>query len=98
MKRLCALSGGRFLAGKRSFPVAFDSIIRYNLPTEGGMSMKFIPREKLSKKAKRALDGKRRATWEGLNPVTKQTANRKAYDRKRPARFDEDRPGGLFHL
>lgn len=60
--------------------------------------MKFIPREKLSKKAKRTLDEKRRATWEGLNPVTRQTANRKTYDRKRPARFDEDRPGGLFHF
>lgn len=60
--------------------------------------MKFIPRQKLSKKAKRALDEKRRATWDGINPVTRQTANKKAYDRKRPAGFDEDRSGGLFHL
>ena len=58
--------------------------------------MKFIPREKLSKKAKRAIDERKRATWEGLNPTTRQTANKKAYDRKRPAPFDSDRPGGLF--
>lgn len=59
--------------------------------------MKFIPREKLSKKAKRALDGKRRATWE-FNPVTRQAESKKAYERKKPAEFDEDRPGGLFQL
>ena len=63
-----------------------------------GWSMAFIPRQKLSKKAKRALDLKKRATWDGLNPVTRRTENKKAYDRKRPAGFDEDRPGGPFHI
>ncbi|HWQ58308.1 MAG TPA: hypothetical protein VN540_04740 [Clostridia bacterium] len=58
--------------------------------------MKFIPKQKLSKKARRALDAKRRATWDGLNPVTRQAVSKKAYDRKKPAGFDEDRPGGLF--
>ncbi len=57
--------------------------------------MKFIPREKLSKKAKRALDEKQRATWEGLNPVTRQVPDKKAYTRKKPADFGEDRFGGL---
>lgn len=60
--------------------------------------MAFIPKQKLSKKARRALDLKKRATWEGFSPVTRRTENKKAYDRKRPAGFDEDRPGGLFHL
>ncbi len=60
------------------------------------MTMKFIPREKLSKKAKRALDEKQRAGWEGINPVTRSVPNKKAYSRKKPAGFDKDRPGGLF--
>lgn len=60
--------------------------------------MKFVPREKLSKKARRALDEKQRATWEGLNPVTRQVPNKKAYTRKKPAGFGEDRPHGLFLL
>lgn len=59
------------------------------------MTMKFIPRKKLSKKARRALDEKRRATWDGLNPVTRRTVNKKAYSRKRPAQSGDDRPGGF---
>ena len=45
--------------------------------------MKFIPREKLSKKAKRALDAKRRQAWD-INPVTRTGKNEKAqYTRKK---------------
>ncbi|MDL2217135.1 hypothetical protein LJC27_00575 [Christensenellaceae bacterium OttesenSCG-928-M15] len=41
----------------------------------------FIPYEKLSKKAKRQQDQKRRAIWQ-MNPVTRKT-DKNAYDRKK---------------
>ncbi len=37
--------------------------------------------EKMSKKAKRAEDLRRRGSWGGLNPVTRKPANPRAYDR-----------------
>ena len=43
---------------------------------------KFIPREKLSKKARRSLDAEKRATW-GFSPVTRKVENKKRYDRKK---------------
>ena len=55
---------------------------------------KFIAYEKLSKKEKRKLDGKKRKTWGGLSPITRKTKNRKGYDRKNRCRrkdsFDTD--------
>ena len=42
----------------------------------------FIPREKLGKRARKQLDGERRATW-ALSPVTKKVESRKLYNRKR---------------
>ena len=42
---------------------------------------KFIPYEKLSKKEKRRLDGTKRGTWGGLNPVTRKPMSPKAYKR-----------------
>lgn len=50
---------------------------------------KFIPREKLGKKARRALDAERRATW-GFSPVTRKVENKKHYDRKKSARVWKD--------
>ena len=54
---------------------------------------KFIPYEKLSKKAKRELDAKRRGTWGTFNPVTRKPANPKAYDRNRAKKrmYDDSR-------
>ena len=43
---------------------------------------KFIPREKLGKKARKALDAKKRATWT-FSPVTKRVESKKHYDRKK---------------
>ena len=51
---------------------------------------KFIPYDKLSKKAKRELDARRRGTWGGLNPVTRKPPNPKAYDRNRAKRRKYD--------
>lgn len=53
---------------------------------------KFIPYEKLSKKKKQELDRKRRNTWGSLNPVTRNAANPKAYDRQKARRWDRDDP------
>lgn len=43
--------------------------------------MYFIPYQKLSKKAKRALDLERRATWKEICPVTRTAPVRKLYNR-----------------
>ena len=43
---------------------------------------KFIPKEKLGKKARRQLDSEQRATWT-FSPVTKKVESRKLYNRKR---------------
>jgi len=54
---------------------------------------KFIPREKLGKKARKQLDSERRATW-AFSPVTKKVEGNRHYDRKRKAhdRWDD---GGM---
>ena len=44
---------------------------------------KFIPYEKLSKKEKRRRDAEKRGSWMGINPVTRQSENPKAYNRAR---------------
>lgn len=51
---------------------------------------RFVPREKLSKKAKHELDASRRISWGVLNPVTRKAENKKAYRRKKSLdRYDE---------
>lgn len=44
---------------------------------------KFVPKDKMSKKAQKELNDKKRGTWGNTNPVTKVQPNKKAYDRKR---------------
>lgn len=57
---------------------------------------KFIPKEKLGKKARRALDRQKRVTW-GFSPVTKTIGSKKAYSRKKKAcDRDEDGTGCFF--
>jgi hypothetical protein len=41
---------------------------------------KFIPREKLSKRAQNALNAKKRRTWGAISPETRKPNNPKAYD------------------
>ena len=43
---------------------------------------RFIPREKMSKKARRQLDAQQRATWQ-YSPVTKKIDSKKLYNRKK---------------
>lgn len=53
------------------------------------MAKPFVPQEKLSKKAKRELNRRKRQIWE-ISPVTRRSENRKRYDRKRRYRIDDD--------
>ena len=59
---------------------------------------KFVPYEKLSKKAKRALDAKRRGSWGALSPVTRRTESPKAYDRQKARRWMNDPSSGPFRI
>ena len=43
---------------------------------------RFIPREKLGKRAWRQLDRQRRAAW-ALSPATRRVESKKQYNRKR---------------
>ena len=59
---------------------------------------KFVPREKLGKKARRALDSERRAAW-GISPVSRKVESRKRYDRKKLAHVrDDDGMGQCFAI
>ena len=46
---------------------------------------RFVPREKLGKRARRELDAQRRQSW-AFSPVTKRVESRKTYNRKRSGR------------
>jgi hypothetical protein len=48
---------------------------------------RFIPSEKLSKKAKRELDKSKRQTWESVKPVTRKIESKKLYKRRKPSRW-----------
>ncbi|MBQ2564015.1 MAG: hypothetical protein II564_00330 [Oscillospiraceae bacterium] len=47
------------------------------------MANKFIPKDKMSKKKRRAEYAKRRGSWNGVSPETRVMPNKKAYDRNR---------------
>ncbi len=52
---------------------------------------RFIPKLKLSKKAKREIEQKQRQTWT-ISPVSRKSDNKKVYNRKAPRLFKEDYP------
>ena len=52
------------------------------------MTTRFIPREKMSKKARKLLDGQKRSAW-GLSPVTRRVESKKKYTRKGKSHADE---------
>ena len=58
---------------------------------------KFIPREKLSRKARKKLESERRIMW-AFPPVTKKVESKKLYSRKKKphGRYDEYGMGFLF--
>lgn len=51
---------------------------------------RFVPREKLGKKARKQLDSEQRTTW-AFSPVTKKVESKKLYNRKRKShdRYDD---------
>ena len=58
---------------------------------------RFVPREKLGKKARRSLDSVKRRTFEGISPVTKTVDSKKHYTRKKlPLGIDDDGTGAFF--
>ncbi len=56
---------------------------------------KFIPYEKLSKKKKRELDARGRASWGSLSPVTRKPRCNRAYNRKRTQDWKRELPPDL---
>lgn len=58
---------------------------------------RFLPREKMGKRQKRELDRSKRATWNGINPVTRTAPNKTAYNRKQSPRwYNDDSTGVVF--
>lgn len=53
---------------------------------------KFVPRSKLSKKARKELDAQQRTTWT-FTPVTKKIESKKIYNRKKNAHAWKDDSG-----
>ena len=56
----------------------------------------FVPREKLSRKARKELDSQKRVTW-AIPPVTRKIDSKKLYNRKKSTRNRYDDYGsGAF--
>ena len=56
----------------------------------------FVPRGKMSKRARKKLDAQNRTTWE-FSPVTKIVKSKKVYDRKKqPRNYEPYDSGGCF--
>ena len=49
---------------------------------------RYVPLEKRSKKEQRKVHAARRASWNGVDPVTRTVPNKKAYDRDRRKQND----------
>ncbi len=60
------------------------------------MSTRFIPKEKLSKKAQRELNAARRTLW-AVSPVSKKVESKKVYNRKKSALLRDDGSGRVFY-
>ena len=58
---------------------------------------RFVPKEKLSKKAQKELNRQRRTMWD-FSPVSRTVDSKKLYNRKRSTRDRYDENGaGVFH-
>ena len=55
----------------------------------------FVEKKKLSKKAQREMNNKKRQTWD-FSPVTRTVESKKLYNRKRKPRDRYDSDGGVF--
>ena len=60
--------------------------------------IKFIPKQKLSKKAKRELDQTHRQVWGEINPVTRKFDSKKIYKREKSSRWFHDDGMRIFFI
>lgn len=51
---------------------------------------KYIPYEKLSKKEQKRINAMKRSDWGGLSPVTRRSADPKAYNRRKAQKWSDD--------
>ena len=59
----------------------------------GGIVMeKFIPYEKLSKKAQRKIDAMKRGSWGDVNPGSRKVESKNVYNRKRTQDWKNELP------
>lgn len=59
---------------------------------------KYVPFEKMSKRAKQDLAKSHRGSWHGINPVTRKPENPKAYNRRKVRREDDFHDGlAIYH-
>lgn len=59
---------------------------------------KHVPYDKLSKKAKKAVDRKERGQWGDIRPVTRRIESEKLYNRKKLPHIGHDDAGASFCL
>lgn len=57
----------------------------------------FVPRDKMSKRRKAALDRQKRVLWD-VRPVTKVNKSKKLYDRKKQPRPQDLSDGAVLFL
>ena len=57
---------------------------------------RFVPKDKLSKKARKELNRQKRVTWE-FSPVTKTVESKKDYSRKKKAQYRDDYGLSFFY-
>lgn len=62
-----------------------------SLKNEALTEDKFVPKDKMSKKAQKELNDKKRGTWGNTKPITRVQPNKKAYDRKRDSKVVDER-------
>lgn len=70
--------------------IGYDDNFRGKHIEESLKEDKFVPQDKMSKKAQKELNDKKRGTWGNTNPVTRVQPNKKAYDRKRDKKVVEE--------
>ena len=57
---------------------------------------RFVPKDKLSKKARKELNRQKRVTWE-FSPVTKTVESKTVYSRKKKAQYRDDYGLSFFY-
>jgi len=62
------------------------------------MKQKYIPLDKRSKQEQREYHARQRKNWGELSPVTRKTANKKAYNRKKSERWHQHEPSFGFFI